>query len=69
MGFFKGRSANLLGLPSAFQGSWTFDSLTLSFSGDMAVYEKDYLDDYFVKSLVPFRFSILLSLIFYGAFA
>jgi signal transduction histidine kinase/CheY-like chemotaxis protein len=69
MDILKGRSANLLGLPSAFQGSWTFDRLTLSFSGDMAVYEKDYLDDYFVKSLVPFRFSILLSLIFYGAFA
>jgi len=69
MDFFKGRSANLLGLPSTFQGSWTFDRLTLSFSGDMAVYEKDYLDDYFLKSLVPFRFSIILALIFYGAFA
>ncbi len=69
MNFFKGTSANLLGLPSAFQGSWTFDRLTLSFSGSMAASEKDYLEDYFLKSLVPFRFSLVLGMIFYGAFA
>jgi hypothetical protein len=69
MNFFKGKSANLLGLPSAFQGSWTFDRVTLSFSGNTAAYEKDYLEDYFLKSLVPFRFSLVLAMIFYGAFA
>ncbi len=69
MNFLKGTSANLLGLPSAFEGSWTFDRVTLSFSGSMAKYEKDYLEDYFLKSLVPFRFSLILGMIFYGAFA
>jgi len=67
MNFFKGTDSNLLGLPSAFQGS--FDKVTLSFSGNMAEYEKDYLEDYFLKSLVPFRFSLILAMIFYGAFA
>ena len=69
MNFFKGKSANLLGLPSAFQSSWTFNKLTLTFSGNMAAYEKEYLEDFYIKSLVPFRFSLVLAMIFYGAFA
>jgi signal transduction histidine kinase/CheY-like chemotaxis protein len=69
MDFLKGTSANLLGLPFASQGSWTFDRLTLSFSGSLAHYEKDYLEDYYLKSLIPFRFSLILAMVFYGAFA
>ena len=69
MNFFKGKSVNLLGLPSAFQGSRAYNRLTLSFSGSMAANEKDYLENYFLKSLVPFRFSLVLAMIFYGAFA
>jgi signal transduction histidine kinase/CheY-like chemotaxis protein len=69
MDFFKGTALNLLGLPSASHGPWTFDKLTLSFSGTLARYEKDYLEDYFKKSLIPFRFSLVLAMIFYGAFA
>jgi len=69
MDFLKGTSANLLGLPYASHKSWTFDGLTLSFSGSLAGYEKEYLDDYYLKSLVPFRFSLILAMIFYGAFA
>ena len=69
MKFFKGISSNLLGLPAALHRSWTFDTVTLSFSGSMAPYEKEYLEDYFLKSLVPFRFSLVLAMIFYGAFA
>ena len=69
MNFLKGKTINLLGLPSASQGLLTFNRLTLSFSGEMSAYEKDYLEDYFVKSLVPFRFSLILAMVFYGAFA
>lgn len=69
MKFFKGKSFNLLGLPYTSHGSITFDGLTLSFSGDLSGYEKEYLEDYFLKSLVPFRFSLVLAMIFYGAFA
>jgi signal transduction histidine kinase/ActR/RegA family two-component response regulator len=69
MNFLKGTTINLLGLPAASQGSWSFNRLTLSFSGEMSCYEKDYLEDYFVKSLVPFRFSLILAMVFYGAFA
>jgi signal transduction histidine kinase/CheY-like chemotaxis protein len=69
MNLFKGRTINLLGLPSTSQGGWTFDKVTLSFSGSMARYEAEYLEDYFVKSLIPFRFSLILAMIFYGAFA
>jgi len=69
MNFLKGKTINLLGLPSATQGLLTFNRVTLSFSGDMAEYEKDYLEDYFIKSLIPFRFSLILAMVFYGAFA
>ncbi len=69
MDFFKGKPVNLLGLPYSADGFRTFDNLTLSFSGDLARYEKEYLEDYFLKSLVPFRFSLILAMIFYGAFA
>jgi len=69
MNLFKGTAANLLGLPSASQGTWSFDRLTLSFSGSLAAFENEYLADYFEKSLVPFRFSLILAMIFYGAFA
>lgn len=69
MNLFKGRAINLLGLPSSSEGRWTFDRVTLSFSGSLAKYEADYLEDYFVKSLIPFRFSLILAMIFYGAFA
>jgi signal transduction histidine kinase/CheY-like chemotaxis protein len=69
MNFFKNTSINLLGFPSESQGKWTFDRLTLSFSGSMAKYESEFLEDYFNKSLIPFRFSIILAMVFYGAFA
>ena len=69
MNFLKGMTINLLGLPSTSHGSLTFNRLTLSFSGEMSGYENDYLEDYFVKSLVPFRFSLILAMVFYGAFA
>jgi hypothetical protein len=60
---------SLLGLPSTNQESFSVNYFTLSFTGDITDYEKGYQDDYFVKSLNPFRFSLILSMIFYGAFA
>ncbi|MCA1757265.1 MAG: response regulator [Bacteroidales bacterium] len=69
MRVFGGSMTNLLGLPSHTPGSLTLDRLTLSFTGDLAKYEKDYLADNFEKSLTPFRFSLILAMIFYGAFA
>jgi signal transduction histidine kinase/ActR/RegA family two-component response regulator len=69
MNFFNRSAVNLLGFPSVSQGSWTFNKLTLSFTGTLASYEKDYREDYFIKSLNPFRFSLILAMVFYGAFA
>jgi signal transduction histidine kinase/ActR/RegA family two-component response regulator len=43
--------------------------LTLSFKDDLGQYEKKFQEDYFARSLNPFRFSLILSMIFYGAFA
>ncbi|HEX2920825.1 MAG TPA: ATP-binding protein [Bacteroidales bacterium] len=43
--------------------------LTLSFKGEEASFEKDFQDDYFKKSLWHFRFSLILSMIFYASFA
>ncbi|HLN20425.1 MAG TPA: ATP-binding protein [Bacteroidales bacterium] len=47
----------------------TVNYLTLSFKGDLASFEKDFQDDYFNKSLNHFRFSLILSIIFYASFA
>jgi signal transduction histidine kinase/CheY-like chemotaxis protein len=69
MSFLKGNIVNLLGFPSASQESWTFNKLTLSFPESLVGYENSYREDYFVKSLIPFRFSLVLAMIFYGAFA
>ena len=69
MSFLKGNRVNLLGFPSAAQESWTFNKLTLSFPDSLIGYENSYREDYFVKSLIPFRFSLILAMIFYGAFA
>ena len=69
MNIFKNVGNRFLGLPSMSQGSMSVNYLTLSFTGDMIQNEEEFQDDYFIKSLSPFRFSLILSLIFYGAFA
>jgi signal transduction histidine kinase/ActR/RegA family two-component response regulator len=69
MGIFNSVGKSFLGLPSASQESLSVNYLTLSFTGDSYQFEKDFQDDYFIKSLNPFRFSLVLSMIFYGAFA
>jgi signal transduction histidine kinase/ActR/RegA family two-component response regulator len=69
MNIFKSVGRSFLGLPSESQESFSINYLTLSFKGDLIRYEKDYLEDYFKMSLNPFRFSLILSMFFYGAFA
>jgi signal transduction histidine kinase/ActR/RegA family two-component response regulator len=69
MKIFQGVGRSFLGLPSTNQESLSVNYLTLSFTGDLAGYEKEYQEDYFLKSLNPVRFSLILSMIFYGAFA
>src|SRR5450759_5631452 len=69
MNILQSVGRSFLGLPSASQGSLSVNYLTLSFAGDLSQYEKEFQEDYFIKSLNPFRFSLILSMVFYGAFA
>lgn len=69
MNIFQSVGASLLGLPTTSQESFSVNYFTLTFKGELAEFEKAYQDDYFIKSLNPFRFSLVLSMIFYGAFA
>jgi len=69
MNIFKSFGIRFLGLSSASQESLSVNYLTLSFTGDLSRYEKGFQEDYFIRSLDPFRFSLILSMVFYGAFA
>jgi len=69
MNIFKNVGRSFLGLPTASHESLSINYLTLSFTGDLYQYEKEFHEDYFKRSLNPFRFSLILSMIFYGAFA
>jgi signal transduction histidine kinase/ActR/RegA family two-component response regulator len=69
MNIIQSVGTSLLGLPSTNQESFSVNYFTLSFTGKNTEYEEGYQDDYFVKSLNPLRFSLFLSMVFYGAFA
>src|SRR5664279_2247483 len=69
MNIIQSVGTSLLGLPSTNQESFSVNYFTLSFTGKITDCETGYQDDYFVKSLNPFSFSLILSMIFYGAFA
>ncbi len=60
---------NLFGLPTSGGDDWKLNKLTLSFSGNISHYEKDFRNDYFNRSLNPFRFSLILAIIFFSVFA
>ena len=60
---------NLFGLPTSGHDDWKLNRLTLAFSGNIKSYEKDFRNDYFNRSLNPFRFSIILAIFFFGVFA
>jgi signal transduction histidine kinase/ActR/RegA family two-component response regulator len=69
MGIIQSFGRSFLGLPSGSQESLSVNYLTLSFTGELSRHEKGFREDYFNRSLNPFRLAIILSLIFYGAFA
>ena len=69
MSVFRNLSRAFVGLPSSSQEPMTINYVTLSFTGLLSPLEKEFQEDYFQRSLSPFRFSLFLSLIFYGAFA
>jgi signal transduction histidine kinase/ActR/RegA family two-component response regulator len=69
MNIFKYVGSSFLGLPTASNESLSVNYLSLSFKGDLYKYEKAFREDYFKRSVNPFRFSLILSMIFYGAFA
>ncbi|HLN55159.1 MAG TPA: ATP-binding protein [Bacteroidales bacterium] len=69
MNFLKGIRRYLPGMPNLNQESLSLNFMTLAFTGKLAIYERDFLDDYFVKTLNHFRFSMVLALVFYCSFA
>ena len=60
---------NLFGLPTSGNDDWKLNSLSLAFSGNIKNYEKEFRNDYFSRSLNPFRFAIILAIFFFGVFA
>ena len=69
MNFLKRIRSYLPGMPTLNQESLSINFVTLAFTGKLAKYEQPFLDDYFVKTLNHFRFSMVLAAIFYGSFA
>ena len=69
MNILENLGKRLIGLPSVTQEPWSINRLTLAYTGVLSQYENDFREDYFIRSLSPFRFSLILAMIFYGAFA
>jgi signal transduction histidine kinase/ActR/RegA family two-component response regulator len=69
MGILKNFGKSLVGIPATTQEPWSINPFTLAFTGALKQYEKAFSEDYFIRSLKPLRFSLILSMIFYGAFA
>ncbi len=69
MRLFEKSTINLLGFHSETHKDWRVKPLTLKFSGDLQGMEKEFLDDYFTRSIGPMRFSLVLAIFFYGIFA
>jgi signal transduction histidine kinase/ActR/RegA family two-component response regulator len=69
MNFLRKIRRYIPGLPTLNQESLSINYFTLAFQGELARYEKPFLDDYFTKTLSHFRFSMVLAIIFYGSFA
>ena len=69
MSIFQNLIRSIVGFPTGTQEPISLNYMTLAFSGSLSPLEKEYQDDYFERSLSPFRFSLWLSLIFYNVFA
>jgi signal transduction histidine kinase/ActR/RegA family two-component response regulator len=63
---FKG---DLFWMPGTGREGLKLNRLTLSFAGGIRQYESGFMEDYFHHSLIPMRFSLILSLFFFGIFA
>jgi len=61
--------SNLFGLSTTGGDDWKLNGLTLNFRGEIHKYEKDFRNDYFNRSLNPFRFSLVIAIFFFGIFA
>lgn len=68
MSILKSVGRNFLGL-SGSQDSFSVNYITLAYTDNLSQHENAFKEDYFQRSLNPFRFSLILSMIFYGAFA
>jgi signal transduction histidine kinase/CheY-like chemotaxis protein len=62
-------TGNLFGPPTSDSEGFRLNPLTLAFTGNNNLYEKEFRDDYFTHSLIPMRFSLVLSIFFFGIFA
>ena len=60
---------NLFGLTNSDREDWKLNGFTLSFSGPIKAFEKEFREDYFDRSLNPMRFSLVLAIFFFGIFA
>lgn len=69
MNFLRKIRRYIPGLPTLNQELLSINYLTLAFTGELARYEKPFQDDYFMKTLNHFRFSMVLAIVFYGSFA
>jgi signal transduction histidine kinase len=69
MRLFEKSTFNLLGFHSETHKDWRIKPLTLKFGEDLQGMEKEFLDDYFIRSIGPMRFSLVLAIFFYGIFA
>jgi signal transduction histidine kinase len=47
---------------------WTINPVTLSFTGKAKVFERRFIEDYTANTLIPYRLSLLVGIIFYAAF-
>jgi len=60
---------NLFGMPTTGRDDWKLNRITLAFSGEIKQYEEEFREDYFNRSINPMRFSMILSIFFFGIFA
>jgi signal transduction histidine kinase/ActR/RegA family two-component response regulator len=69
MSFISNIATSLLGFPSTNHEEFSVNYFTLTFKDELSGFEKSYQDEYYTNSLNPFRFALVLSMVFYGAFA
>jgi len=56
-------------MPTVREDEWKLNRITLAFSGEIKQYESDFRNDYYNRSINPMRFSLVLSVFFFGIFA